>query len=297
MLASVQLRSPDGTLHHLLPGDLVGRLRSAALHLDDGRVSEAHAMVSLRDGQLRLLSLRGGLAVAGKAVREVALRPDLRVQLARGVHLEVVAVTLPAEVLGIEGDGVPRQTLPGVVSIRASGQLVAGWQDDAALWIWYDGDGWRQRHPDGAVGEVGVGDRVSVGGRTLQLVGIPLRAASGTATRLSGAVHAPLRLVAHYDTVHIHRSGEPVASLSGILARLVSELVVFDGPVAWATLAGELWPGDVPPTVLRSRLDANLTRLRRRLRAAGVRTDLVYADGAGSLGLRLHPGDAVEDRT
>ncbi|MFT4622631.1 MAG: hypothetical protein ACI8PZ_001287 [Myxococcota bacterium] len=34
MLASVRLQGPDGQHHHLLPGDLIGRLRSAALPLN-----------------------------------------------------------------------------------------------------------------------------------------------------------------------------------------------------------------------------------------------------------------------
>ena len=61
--ATVYLLTPDGEEHALIPGDLIGRMHTAALHLDDGRVSEAHAMVSLRDGSLRLLSLRGGFSV------------------------------------------------------------------------------------------------------------------------------------------------------------------------------------------------------------------------------------------
>jgi pSer/pThr/pTyr-binding forkhead associated (FHA) protein len=48
MLATVRLRLPDGSTTTLAPGDIIGRMASAALVLDDGRVSEAHAMVSLR---------------------------------------------------------------------------------------------------------------------------------------------------------------------------------------------------------------------------------------------------------
>lgn len=40
------------------PGDLIGRLPGAALQIADPRVSEAHAMVSLRAGELVLLALR-----------------------------------------------------------------------------------------------------------------------------------------------------------------------------------------------------------------------------------------------
>ena len=48
----------DGDRHVLGVGDLIGRLPSAALVVDDPRVSEAHAIVSLRRAALHLLALR-----------------------------------------------------------------------------------------------------------------------------------------------------------------------------------------------------------------------------------------------
>ena len=50
MHAHAILRDPQGHHHELVHGDVIGRVWSAALQLDDGRVSEAHAMVSLREG-------------------------------------------------------------------------------------------------------------------------------------------------------------------------------------------------------------------------------------------------------
>jgi hypothetical protein len=47
----------------------------------------------------------------------------------------------------------------------------------------------------------------------------------------------------------------------------------------------------------RGRLDTLLSRVRRRLRAAGLRADLVRADGAGAIELLLYPHDRVDDRT
>jgi len=46
------------------------------------------------------------------------LRPGLTVELAPGVPLRVGEVHLPAEVLGIEGEGLARQMLPAVGSLR-----------------------------------------------------------------------------------------------------------------------------------------------------------------------------------
>ncbi len=63
MRAFVRFQLPDGTQRDLYPGDIIGRLWSAALHVDDARVSEAHALVSLRGRELQLLALRGRFAV------------------------------------------------------------------------------------------------------------------------------------------------------------------------------------------------------------------------------------------
>jgi hypothetical protein len=86
-------------------------------------------------------------------------------------------------------------------------------------------------------------------------------------------------------------------TLGGLQARLVSELVAIDGPVSWSVLAEELWPDGDDAFLRRNRLDTLLSRLRRRFRAAGLRADLVRADGSGTVELFLYPHDRVEDRT
>lgn len=297
--AYVVIRDPDGREHELVHGDLVGRLWTAALQLDDGRVSEAHAMVSLREGQLQLIALRGALAVGGQPQGQVALRAGLRVQLARGVELEVLDVALPDEVLGVEAPGLPRQALPGVCSVLLdpAPRLTQGWRDDARLHVWTTGDSWMARAPGAPPQPIAAGSGWSIDGVTLQFVALRLADAGPRTTRRHGALDAPLQIVAQYDTVQIHREGAPPLVLAGMQARLVSELVALGGPVAWAALAGELWPGDADLLLQRGRLDTVLSRVRRRLRAAGVRADLVHTDGAGAVELLLYPLDRVEDRT
>jgi hypothetical protein len=83
---------------------------------------------------------------------------------------------------------------------------------------------------------------------------------------------------------------------SGMQARLLSELVAVDGPIRWPALTQELWPDEEDTTVRRGRLDALLLRIRRRLRAAGVRADLVRTDGAGTIELVRYPHDQIEDQ-
>lgn len=299
MRAFVRFRTHTGSLHELVHGDLIGRLHTAALPLDDGRVSEAHAMVSLREGQLRLIALRGMFALNGEPCTEIALEEGQRLLLARGLEIEVDDVVLPAWVLGLEGPGFARQTLPSVASLVAdpSLRLVQGIVEGAAARFWSFGEGWRWQRGAEAPEPFCAGDQVLVQGLRLRGVEIPLAAAGQVATRRQGGVQAPMKVVCQFETVHLQRDNEPPAVISGILARIVSELASFGGPVHWSVLAGQLWPRESDAEVVRSRLDVNLSRLRRRLRELQIRTDLVRTDGAGQVELLLYPHDTVEDKS
>jgi|GEM_PF-4421477 len=64
MRAFVRFLLPDGSARELSHGDVIGRLASAELPLDDERLSEAHAMVRLRvrsdrHGHLELVLYEG----------------------------------------------------------------------------------------------------------------------------------------------------------------------------------------------------------------------------------------------
>lgn len=299
MYASVRFRLPSGGVVELLPGDLIGRTTTAALHIDAPQISEAHALVSLRGGELHLLSLRRMIAVDGKAVASVVLRRGLSVGLADGIEITVEAVHLPGALAALEAPGIGRRLLGSVASIIAGPPVrIAGRYEpssDAHLWI-TDGV-WRLQRPGGEPHPLRPGESFKVGGTELTLVDVPLTSAGQTPTRIEGGVQTPLRIVAQFDTVQIHRVDRPPLVLSGRGARIVSELVSLAGPAPWQLLAGEVWPDHPDPNVLRHRFDVNLARLRARLRGAGVRTDLVHTDGAGQVELLLVPGDSVEDRT
>ena len=75
MRVAAEVRLPDGSARELRPGDIIGRMRGAALCLDDPRISEAHALVSLRGSTLRLLALRGRMSVDGKPRSDAVLEP------------------------------------------------------------------------------------------------------------------------------------------------------------------------------------------------------------------------------
>ncbi len=296
MRTSVVVQGPDGQAVELVPGDFLGRSAGAALRLDDGRVSEAHAMVSLREGQLQLIPLRGGLAVAGEPVSHVVLTPGTHIELALGVSVAVGEVYLPTEVLGVEADGLPRQMVPAVASLLVEPRLrlVSGWREDAVAQLWSTGDGFRLRL-GGETRQLSPGDSCPLHGRTIRFVAIPLGEAGPRTTRRHGDFGDPLHLVARFDSVQVFREGRAPVVFAGMQARLLSELVSIDGPVAWTALSAELWPDEDDAAVRRGRLDALLMRLRRRLRATGVRNDLVRTDGAGTVELLRYPADRVED--
>jgi|JI10StandDraft_1071094.scaffolds.fasta_scaffold132387_3 hypothetical protein len=295
--AFVRLRLPDGGICVLEPGDIIGRSWSAALSLDDGRISEAHALVSLRGRSLKLLPLRGRLAVQGKLVEHLDLAPEQVIELAAGLTLVVEAVGLPDRVLALEGDDLPQQVLAGVCAlvVEDTPRLVPGWQRGAAAHFWGD-TAWRVQRAGEAAQPLVEGSELVVGARRFRAVGVALDVAGGVWTR-TDEMAQPIEIIAQYDSVHIRRAGRPVVVLAGVAARLVSELVTIGGPVAWEVLAAELWPEDDDRVGLRRRLDVTLTRLRSRLRAFQVRSDLVRSMGTGHLELVLNPGDRVQDAT
>ena len=298
MRAYVRLRLPDGRSVELGHGDLIGRLWSAALSLSDPRVSEAHAMVSLRGQELLLLPLRGRFTVDGERVASLVLAPGQCITVAEGLDLTVEEVSLPAAVFAVEGDGLPRVVVSGVCSLltRPRPELVPRLVPDASAHLWGDGEEWRLTI-DGVSRRVEVGDTWELDGRKFRAVGLAIDGARGTVTRLDGGVARRVRVVAQFDTVHLRpEGGEPLA-LSGRAARLISELVAFDGPVGWEILARELWPEEDDPHLLRHKLDVTLSRLRGRLRDARIRPDLVRSDGFGKVELYILDGDSVEDRT
>lgn len=296
MNAHVALRLPDGTQQMLAPGGIVGRLRSAHLQIADARISEAHALLSLRGLELRLLALRGRFAVDGTVVDEVALVPGMTLAFAPGVDVDVVDVVVPSEVLALSGPGLPRQVLSGVCSLVLGPppRLVERYIGTADAFFYWDGTAWWARPADGEAQVVDRGSTLDLRGQRFQLETVPVASRPDEVTR-DGGLRSKLRIEARFDSVSIQREGVPTFVLSGLGARIVSELVSMAGPVPWQVLAKEIWQDDDDPNLLRSRWDVALLRLRRKLRDGRLPPDLVRADRNGFLELVLEAGDEVVD--
>lgn len=299
MRAYAQILLPDGQRRDLGSGDIIGRMATAALVLDDARVSEAHALITLRAGELKLLPLRGRCAIDGELVSEAVLEPDMVIEPAPGLELLVEEVKLPREVMAFQGDDLPLQVLNAVVSLRThpTPSLIPRYAGDADAHIWATGGDWRVRVGDGPTQPLRPGQELTINGRRFKALTTSLDHAVQSPTRDAGGYREPLRIVARFDAVHIHRGGELVLVLDGLAARLLSELVAAQVPLDWDALAAGLWRDSSDRAALRRRWDVLLARLRRKLRMAGVPTDLVRASGNGLVELLLRSGDALIDQT
>jgi len=271
----------------LFPGCTIGRSWRSDLVVNDARVSEVHAYVTLRAGALKLRRLGGNLWVHGMPVEAATLRPGLTIALAEGLKLDVVDVmlpdTLPMLVVnrGFETPltGEPIWVGPGGVQARPEEGAVACWSVDED---WFAGPDASRLGPEITV----------VDGLELQVRQVPRRDAELPATRARG-LYAPMSLTARYDVVQLAQQGRPALVISGMPARLVSELAVLSAPAPWQVVAGELWPNADDELRLRRRWDKTLASLRGKLRAAGIRPDLVRSTG-GMISLVLLAEDHLE---
>lgn len=284
-----------------MPGDLIGRMARAALRIEDPRISEAHALVSLRGTELRLLALRGRLGVDGRPVSSARLFPGQRVVLSGFFALRVEQVLLPERVfaLDIEGEGdegLGPLAIEGVLAIHPGPPLrvVPQFDPGAPLIVWVDDLGVRVHPREGSPRRLGDGDALTLGGLTLSASMLPLATLDSPSTAEAGLYDVPLTVAIHYDTVQVRpATGAPVV-FDGLLARLISELAELDTPIGWRGIAELLWEDEPDEHVLRYRWDQATSRIRKRLRAAGLRSDLIRSN-AGLVQLFLGPEDRVED--
>lgn len=291
----MRIRLSEGRVVDLGPESVIGRMRSAALHLNDPAISEAHALVSLRGSQLKLLALRGRFRADGEPTPEVTLRAGQTIELGPELTVFVEQVSLPTEVLAVRAHNLPLQILPPVASITAAtGELVPGFSPNAEALLWIDGDAVHVRRPGLSDELLVAGAALDVAGTTFVIERMSLERA-GVGATLGRGVDARIQIVLRFDTVHVLTGGR-VAAIDGIPARILCELAELGGPVEWRMAAAEIWPEERDDALLRRNWDAGLSRLRRALLEHHIRGDLVRSAGRGRIELFLRPGDTVEDR-
>ncbi len=293
-----QFQLPHGPVASAGSGSIIGRAWTADVRIDDGRVSEAHAMVSWRAGQLLLLPLRGRLRVDGVDVPRVVLREGQRVELAPGLSLSVAELSVPETVMAVRLAGGSVQVLAGVTSVHVAPRpmLESGYHPGASALLWSDGVQWRLQRPGLPLRGLRGGDVVDLGGVALEALDAPNESLGFAETR-SRSVHGPrLNLTSRYESAQVWHDGGAPLVLKGLKARLLGELLALGGPARWEVVAAQLWRGEEDVAVLRHRLDTLISKLRRDLELAGVRRDLLFAHRNGQVELLLYPGDRVDEQ-
>jgi hypothetical protein len=299
LMATVRI---GGWAGRVRPGDVIGRLHTSVVPLQDPRVSEAHALVSFRAGELWLLALRGRLRVRqsdgeSRVQAEVRLRPGLRIEFTPDSILHVEAVELPTVLVGIAAPGIAPHVPLGVQSVVEGPDglaLMPGPDRHALATVWADGDVIIVHRVDAPLVELGVDEALEIGGHRLRAVRLHRAGGEVPATE-RGGIHEALTIVARYDNVELRRTSAPAEVLGGQLARAISEVIALGGVTRWDLVASTLWPGEPPHAPLRSRWDALMTRLRRTLRARGLRDDLLVQSGTGEVALKRYPDDVIVD--
>lgn len=277
----------------LSPGDWIGRALQAALRVDDARISEAHAMVSLRGGALWLLALRGRLYQRGRVLPEVALEEGVQVALADGIVLRCEGVELPDEVQGlVVGSGAP-QVLLGTTSLYLSPTptLRAGFDAQADAVFWTVGDAWRVA----VAGQPAVlfrpGTQVNVGTVAVQAVRVPFARAAQTRTRPT--LRDPITWQPHAAGVRLEMANQQRHEITGVPGRILAAGLLDDAP-DWLQVCATVWPDDLSSVAsMRNRLDVGINRLRERLREVGAVDVRVAMDGSGRLMVSLPAVDSV----
>ena len=303
LLPYVIFQLPDGQVIKAPPGALVGRLSTAAVRIDDPRVSEAHALVSLRGSELKLLTLRGGLRVDGEKGDDIVLIPGQRIQLARGVELRVLVVELPSSLMALQiismdrPFGAPVELTRSVYSIvpQPEPAIEPRFEQSAPAHVWNNSDGWSIRLEGDASEPIVPGASWDVAGFTVLALAIPLPEAGMAETVVSDRGYSTLRIIDRDGTIHIHPDGDRESLiLNGKPAQIISELAMMEVLAPWYVVAGEIWPRTRDLKILRRNWDQCLNRLRRKLREGNIRDNLVTADGTGNIELFLLPGDTLE---
>lgn len=295
---SVRLLLPSGVVREMPLGATIGRSPHNAIRLDDPAISEAHALLSWRSGELRLVALRRRFSLRGQIVEEARLFEGDEIELAPGVVLEVLEVTLPHEVLVLEGPGLPSQLLPDVAALVLGPppSLSTRIAHDAAAILWQSPDapppGVKVRRSDGSETHVGADGCILIGDLRFTLRAVPTGAVADAATgRPSDREPLSVELCGE-DCVRIADVARGI-EFQGVQGRLLHILASARASCDWPTLAGRVWSDRADWDALRSRLDTTVSRIRRRLREVGFQPALLRTDGSGGFVLALESRDSV----
>lgn len=286
--ALCQLTGEDD-LFELEPGDIIGRMELAALSIEDARISEAHAMISLREGELRLLALRGRFRVKQEVCSQIALTDGLEIELAQDIYLKVLEVYLPDHILGLEIPGFTQMALPQTMTLFAQNPPVirSGYDNsgDAIFWS-LDGSHRVTLLHEQRTMQLKAQDHIKIKDLEVEIISIPVNSASRPKTVPFHA--APQQLEILETGVRIVQDDTNSALITGLPGKILATLLLYGPTMTWEQIVEHVWPGDRSlELALRRRFDCSLSRLRSRLQRLGLPAQMVRMSGTGLVTLEL----------
>lgn len=273
MSVSVLLKVfPGEAIVRALPGQVVGRGMFAAVPVPHARVSEAHAVLSLRSSLL-LLGARGDLSVDGQVVRRVELRAGQVIALLPDLaaRLEVLRVDQAPEFLGLSVDGGAPVAIPPIEEGYAllDGKPVAAKTRPARFWS--AGEDWYVL-PDGEdPSALEVGAEWQVEGHTVQLCNLlPPKLVSTETLAPNMPVYSTLKAVKDavgYRVDAYGTDGQVFDLLGGQPGNILGQLLTSVGPRPWTEIAAPMWEAqaDKNSRLLQNNFDTNLRLARQWL--------------------------------
>lgn len=300
LIPFVQLRLADGRQVHVSPPAIIGRMATADLCIPDPRLSEAHALISHRGSDLRILSLRGRISLGPRVVEELTLAAGQDLLLADEVLLRIERVVLPQRAISIHGvTGESTIVGGGVYSLLPADRglmLHTGYRPGACAYLLCDCFSVSLVVGDTPAEELQIPSTFLVDSHRLSLISLPLITENQTLGPPSSvpAERLPVRITSRGDTVRLEAPSRAPLVLGGLAARILAEVIAMGGgPVHWKVVADEIWPGEDNVLHLTDKWQKAVQRLRSKLISGGLRENLVYRDRSGLIELLLLDGDVV----
>lgn len=268
---------PGGSIIRAQPGDVVGRGLFAPIPVLHPKVSEAHAVLSVR-AALVLLPARGRLFVGGDPVELVELRAGDEVALCRdgSARLEILEVIAPTQGVGLSlGDRPPVRLVDGACySLIREGEswIVRSDADKAVIW---QAEGSWYLEFEGTPRALELGASWFWRGDELRVVLCDGAAPWTQRTTTPGAegsqdLQYRVTLVATASGMRVDAvrdDGRVVGSLAGRPGELLALLLASPQRQPWEPVARRVWGRGEEFDRLQDNWHANLRKVRRWLHA------------------------------